>query len=421
MASASASATTSTSTGTQRPIVILGAGVIGLTTAVQLLESEFYQSTRPPVHIVTDHLPNDPLDAKYASTIAGAHHLSFADDNDERQRRWDRKSPLDDRLTESRTAFLIMYEEWRKLGESSGLMALKQTEMFVGETKHLEIYEEHPDFTVIEESQRPKYVDHAVSFTSLTMTPLVYLNRLLTRINALSEHQVFIHRHHLSSLSALSHPSSQAIIGDRPPSAVIVCTGIGALTLGGVEDQTVVPARGQVIKVRAPWIRSGYTRQVGSLTGSEGGERTYVIPRPDGEVILGGTREIGDWFPYPREETSQDILRRVLEICPDLCPKHKIAPPLVQAQNQMEKPITGHPLDRDEGTAISPLQSLVVQTLVGFRPSRELGTRLERGPDLELEEGIQTAVIYNYGHGGAGWQSCWGTAEDAVDLLLQAI
>ncbi|WWD21284.1 hypothetical protein CI109_105768 [Kwoniella shandongensis] len=393
----------------ERPYIILGAGVIGLTTAVRLLESPYYQSTKPSVHIIADHLPNDPLDARYASTIAGAHHLSFADDIDERQRGWDRKT------------FQIMYEEWREIGESSGLMALKQTELFVGETKHLKIYEEHPDFAVLDERERPKDVDHSVSFTSLTMTPLIYLNRLLKRIDDLSNHQVKIHRHHLPSLSALSHPSIHAMIGTAPPLAIIVCTGIGALTLGDVEDKTVYPTRGQVVKVRAPWIRAGYTRQVGSLTGSEGGERTYVIPRPDGEVILGGTREVGDWYPYPREGTTSDILKRVLEICPDLCPSHMVAPPLTNQKNGSIETLKLGDVDSIEVIDHSPLRSLIVDTLVGFRPSREGGTRLERGQDLILVEEQPTAVVYNYGHGGAGWQSCWGTAEDAVALLLATI
>jgi D-amino-acid oxidase len=77
------------------PIVVLGAGIIGLTTAVRLLESSEIRAGRIPVHIIADHHPNDPLDAKYASTIAGAHHLSFADDDDLRQSEADRRSELD--------------------------------------------------------------------------------------------------------------------------------------------------------------------------------------------------------------------------------------------------------------------------------------------------------------------------------------
>jgi hypothetical protein len=32
------------------------------------------------------------------------------------------------------------------------------------------------------------------------------------------------------------------------------------------------------------------------MEGGEGGERTYVIPRRSGDVIIGGTREVDDWL-----------------------------------------------------------------------------------------------------------------------------
>jgi len=67
------------------------------------------------------------------------------------------------------------------------------------------------------------------------------------------------------------------------------------MKLSDVQDGTVHPVRGQVVVLDAPWIKTGWTRQVGSLAGGEGGERTYVIPRASGEVIVGGTREVDDW------------------------------------------------------------------------------------------------------------------------------
>lgn len=77
-------------------IVVLGAGIIGLTTAVRLLESPLCSSNNGgggyDVHIIASHWPDDALDPRYASSAAGAHHLSFADDEDHRQRKWDRRS-----------------------------------------------------------------------------------------------------------------------------------------------------------------------------------------------------------------------------------------------------------------------------------------------------------------------------------------
>ncbi|KAK6910406.1 D-aspartate oxidase [Kwoniella mangroviensis CBS 10435] len=366
-----------------KPIVVIGAGVIGLTTAVRLIESPLYATSKHPIHILANHLPNDPLDPYYASTIAGAHHLSFADDHDTRQRMYDTRT------------FQVMYDEWKKEGEKTGLMLLKQTEYYVGTDSHLKVYEDHPDFTILDKSTYPTSIDHSISFTSLTMTPFVYLNRLLKRL----EGKIQIHRYHLPSLSHLKHPSCTALIGSTSPLAVFVCTGIGALTLGGVEDTDVYPTRGQVLKLRAPWMRSGWTRQVGSLNGGEGGERTYIIPRYNGEVIIGGTREQNDWYPYPREETTEDVLKRAQEICPDLVP-----------------PYTKGREDHDE----SPLKEIVEGVLVGFRPSREGGIRVDIGDDLYLGND-KVKVVYNYGHGGAGWQSCWGTAEDAVEQLMKSL
>lgn len=82
---------------------------------------------------------------------------------------------------------------------------------------------------------------------------------------------------------------------DETPKALVVCTGLGSRDLKGVEDKDVYPTRGQVVRLRAPWCTSGYTRQIGSLGGGESGARTYVIPRFDGTVIVGGTREGHDW------------------------------------------------------------------------------------------------------------------------------
>ena len=60
--------------------------------------------------------------------------------------------------------------------------------------------------------------------------------------------------------------------------AVIVCAGIGARSLGGVEDKAVYPIRGQTVLLRAPWVRFGRT-----LIDTDG-LRTYVIPRNSGDV-----------------------------------------------------------------------------------------------------------------------------------------
>lgn len=73
-------------------------------------------------------------------------------------------------------------------------------------------------------------------------------------------------------------------VQDKNPShvAVINCTGLGARFLGGVLDEAVFPTRGQTVVVHAPHIKATTTH-----VRPEG--MTYIIPRSDGTVILGGT------------------------------------------------------------------------------------------------------------------------------------
>lgn len=42
-----------------------------------------------------------------------------------------------------------------------------------------------------------------------------------------------------------------------PPTAIVVCVGLGARFLGGLEDSTVAPVRIHLARLRAPAITSG--------------------------------------------------------------------------------------------------------------------------------------------------------------------
>lgn len=65
--------------------------------------------------------------------------------------------------------------------------------------------------------------------------------------------------------------------------ALIVCTGLSTRFTGGVEDMSVYPIRGQTVRLRAPWVRSGITES--GLKDDKGEEVvTYIIPRRSGDV-----------------------------------------------------------------------------------------------------------------------------------------
>ena len=94
------------------------------------------------------------------------------------------------------------------------------------------------------------------------------------------------------------------------PDVVVNCSGLGARLLGS--DRTVVPVRGQVVYVAQP----GAGRRIERWS-LDGAGPTYVVPRAH-DVVVGGTDEEGDWSRTPSPATAADILRRAVELEPRL-------------------------------------------------------------------------------------------------------
>jgi D-amino-acid oxidase len=149
---------------------------------------------------------------------------------------------------------------------------------------------------------------------------------------------------------------------------VVNCVGLGARDL--VDDASMEPIRGQVVRVRNP----GLKRFVLDEDNPEG--VTYIIPR-SGDCILGGTADEGEWDLEPDQETAAGILRR----CTQLEPRLKDAE--------------------------------VLEHKVGLRPGR---------PEIRLErEDGPIPRIHNYGHGGSGITLSWGCAEETLRLVEEAL
>ena len=143
-----------------------------------------------------------------------------------------------------------------------------------------------PDVKALEPSALPEGCTAGLSFTTIALDTPNYLPWLAQRFRAAGGTVV---RRELGKLT-------DAPLDDFD--AVVNCSGLGALTLVG--DDSMYPIRGQTVLVRAPWIRSGITRS-GSDNWSALSVRcradraAYIIPRKQGDVIVGGTRGINDW------------------------------------------------------------------------------------------------------------------------------
>ncbi len=87
---------------------------------------------------------------------------------------------------------------------------------------------------------------------------------------------------------------------------VVNCSGMGARLLAS--DESVGPVRGQVVVVDQVGLDTWWL---------DAGGPTYVIPRPT-EIVVGGTADMGDWSRTPSPEVAQEMLNRAAALVPEL-------------------------------------------------------------------------------------------------------
>ncbi|MEU7010009.1 FAD-dependent oxidoreductase [Streptomyces sp. NPDC046332] len=96
----------------------------------------------------------------------------------------------------------------------------------------------------------------------------------------------------------------------RAAGVVVDCTGLGAREL--VPDARMRPVRGQLVLVENPGIEEWFT-----AADSASSETTYFFPQP-GRLILGGTAQEGDERPGPDPATADAIVARCARVRPEI-------------------------------------------------------------------------------------------------------
>ncbi|KAK7055611.1 D-amino-acid oxidase [Favolaschia claudopus] len=306
----------------KKQIVVIGAGVIGLTTAIKLQEKGEYEVT-----IVAEIWPNDFPHPHYTS-------------------HW----PHDAR---QQSKNFRVFWEMSEPGHPAEKCFIRtpQYEHYFEDLGHPRGLETMPDFKIMPKSALiPAQSFLFVLLLMKKLDPPVYLN--------------YLHERFLSAGGKLVHGSvrhiKQVVEGGSayfegkppsPPAAVVVCAGLGARSLGGVEDKSLTSVRGQTVVLHAPWVRFGSTRRK-----IENEMISYVIPRHNGNIVLGGTLNVDDWYPLPREATKKAIMENALALWPE------IAPPEAR---------------KDRTPTIEDLYPIIVEDGLGLRPHRNEGIRIE--------------------------------------------
>ncbi len=248
-----------------RRVIVVGAGVVGLSCAVRLLEAGHR------VDVVARDLPLETT-----SSVAAAVWSPYSQPQ-EHVVRWARAAY---------DAFAALCDD-----ESSGVVMRTGTELFRHDGGDLWWRDALPPDAGPdrETSLPPGYASGLTMRTPVVEMP-VYLRWLSARVEELGG---TISRMNLSAL-----PTGDAL--------VVNASGIGARLLGG--DRTVAPVRGQVVLVEQVGIDHWWI---------DAETPAYVVPRSR-DVVLGGTAVAGEWSRTPDAATAEAIVAAAAEIEPRL-------------------------------------------------------------------------------------------------------
>ncbi|KAJ3008456.1 hypothetical protein HKX48_008511 [Thoreauomyces humboldtii] len=227
-----------------------------------------------------------------------------------------------------------------------------------------------PKYKRLDKSSLPAKCQFGISYETVCINVPKYLLWLLTTFKGQGGTVVQRDVKHVDEL----------IDAEDAAPVLINCTGYGARKLGGVEDQHVYPTRGQTVHIRAAHVRHTVTQ-----LGSAHEDFTYIIPRDDGIVVLGGTYQANNTSLEPDPETASSIVARCLAICPELS-------------------LNGNPLE-------------IVNQKVGLRPTRVGGTRCEAEWRADSRTNDKVLLVHNVGHGGYGYQSSYGCAATVLRIV----
>ncbi|MET9153209.1 FAD-dependent oxidoreductase [Streptomyces griseoflavus] len=251
-------------------VVVVGAGVAGLTTAVVLAEAG------ASVHVIAAQVPG------VTSMAAGAMWGPYLVEPKDKVDQWGQRS----------------LEIFRKLAEdpstgvrlTSGIEASRTAEAPPDWATTL------PGFRPCEPAELPAGFSAGYRFTVPLIDMPAYLAYLLRRLDAAGG---TVERRRLAS------------VADAAPAPVIVnCTGLGAKEL--VPDHHLRPIRGQHVVVTNPGLTEFFSEDTGLSP-----DLLCFYPHGD-TVVLGGTAIDSDGDLAPDDKAAASILARCAEVEPRL-------------------------------------------------------------------------------------------------------
>ncbi|KAF2015197.1 nucleotide-binding domain-containing protein [Aaosphaeria arxii CBS 175.79] len=352
-------------------IVIIGAGVIGLTTGLRLLATTDQAKYR--IIIVSREwptsIPGAPVNhsVNYASMWAGAHMRPIPASTPQLQREaaWLKHA--------ART-----FEEQIRQTPSIGVTKCKGIELLEAPTAG---YEQQTAESFFSESglnnyrkysqaELPPGVRLGFEYDTYCVNAPVYCANLL---------RSFILQGGRCMQRDLSSEWEASSIA---PNVSLVVNASGM----GFGDKKCFPIRGQTVLTDLSAVTKTVTKQ------KRDGTWSFIIPRFfEGGTVVGGTKQPGDWTAQPILSTRSSVLsegRKIAEFASD--------------------------------SSAGSNDVRVIADIVGRRPMREGGMRVEvehpYGTSVKGQSSM-TRIVHAYGAGGRGFEISWGVAEEVASLV----
>ncbi|MFG2497515.1 FAD-dependent oxidoreductase [Streptomyces sp. NPDC048441] len=251
-------------------VIVVGSGVIGLTTAVLLAE----RGRRVRVWA------REPAE-RTTSAVAGALWWPYRIEPAALVGDWSLQS-------------LVIYEELAERAEETGVRMVDGVQ---GETRLDDLGPWAAQVPGLRPATRDEYDGPGVwARVPLIDMPvhLGWLRARLARAGGTVEAR---------TAGSLDEPLTEAPV-------VVNCSGIGARSL--VPDGSVRPVRGQLVIVENPGVRTWF-----ASARSAGQASTYFFPQPD-RLVLGGTAQDDDWSLTPDPATAEAIVKRCAAVRPEI-------------------------------------------------------------------------------------------------------
>ena len=353
-------------TGTRKPVAsVVGAGIVGLTTALRLQEAGFDVTV---THAEDEH--------DFVSHGSGGFWFPYLVENMDRVGPW-AKATYDAFLSEMHASPFYKPGSVNKDVPGGECVRMRDVLVFDDLPRRPPVPNwAPPDMRKLGTDELPPlddlfdaygvHISGGWGFRAPVVEMPGYLRALRQRI---ADGGGKFEKRQLTSLTDAAPHNADVVVN---------CAGLGNHERHGrlARDPALYPIRGQVVKVKAPHVQQVFVADLDGFT-------SYAIPRGDC-VIIGGTHDDDEWDIMPDRDEAEAIMKRAAAFLP---------------RGYMDNAeILGH--------------------WSGLRPARRGGARLELDDE---PDGKGRRVVHCYGHGGAGVTCSWGCADEVVNICRECV